>query len=905
MKSKLILSQLLLPTVILLSASSAHADSAAWYVDAAGDWATDENWNSAAAPGATSGTTNTDTATFGSVVTADRIVTVDTGRNISVIDFNANGKLFTLSGGSLVLSSGGTIKTSGSGATHNADTISTPITLANADAATSGTLSILGLSTNAERGLVVSGGITGAATEGASTLTLGGTTVSSTAIQQNKITGDIANGLGGGTLAVEKTGTGLWILEGAKTFSGGLTVREGELRIATSAAAAGSGPITLGDTTGTAPTTFTVGSTITPTNALTVASGSSGIKTLTVGNVGTPGFNGAITLYDSLTVSVTTANATNTNFTLGGVSGISLNANTLKLLVAPINSNAITTTITVNKAVSGTGALAIIGTGNNSNATRAVTLNGTNSYTGGTTVGVTSSGTDKSLTLNVGGNQSAANGGWTLNAATPNSITYTVNFLSGSTIGVAAGKDMSMLNGGAAKALNVAGTVTTAGTGNLNIRGNSTLTLDSGANWTQNGGFINIQPQNSSTNAVMTVNSGASFTYAGANNINLAKSNSGTNQGSATLNLSGGTFTTGKSFNNSAAATASTGTTNLNFSTGGTLKLSSSIPSLIIQGSTPFNVTTGTDGGIIDTNNFSTALNVGVAGLGGLTKAGAGTLTLNVANTYAGATTVSSGTLTLGVTDCLADTSNVSIGTGTLDVGAGFTDTVGTLDCTGAATIQLGAGATLVFADSSLQDWTGGSLNITGDFVPGDLGSLNFGSSTGLSESQLLQITASAWTNFDLDDNGYLTASPIGGASGYDAWATGDEPFDGDANGDGVQDGLAFLLGAATPATHALGLLPTVTQSGGNLVMNFNCLPVSARGGAIFKVEYSTNLASWTTTTGVVPDADNAIPDNNVTFEVTAGPAGPPALNSVTATIGSAAAAGSGKFFARLKAVTP
>jgi autotransporter-associated beta strand protein len=898
MKSKLILSQLLLPTVILLSASSAHADSAAWYVDAAGDWATDGNWNSAAAPGATSGTTNTDTATFGSVSSADLIVTVDTGRNISVIDFNANDKVYTLSGGSLVLSSGGTIKTSGAGATHNADTISTPITLANADAATSGTLSILGESTNVLRGLVVSGGITGASTEGASTLTLGGTTVSATGVQQNKITGDIANGLGGGTLAVEKTGTGLWILETAKTFTGGLTVREGELRIASNAAAAGSGPITLGDTTGTAAATFTIGSSITPTNALTVATGSSGIKTLRCGNVATPRYNGAITLNDPLTIEGTST-VNNTNFELAGASGISLNADTLTLRLATANSS-ISNKITVTKAVSGTGAIAIIGAGTiSTTTTRVVALNGTNSYTGGTTVGITSGGSDRSLTVDVSGDQSAANGGWTLNAATPNNITYTVNFLSGSTIGVAAGKHIDLVNGNCTKALNVAGTVTTAATGNLNVRGNSTLTLDSGANWTQNGGFINIQPSNSGFSSVMTVNSGASFTYAGANNINLAKATS-TGNGSATLNLSGGTFTTRRGISNALAGTG-TGTSNLNFSNGGTLKLSASIPSLITQGSTPFNVTTGTGGGIIDTNNSSTALDVGISGVGGLTKAGAGTLALNVANTYAGATTVSSGTLTLGVTDCLADTSNVLIAAATLDVGAGFTDTVGTLKCTGTATIKLGTGATLVFADSNLEDWTDGSLNITGDFTHT---SIKFATSGGLSAGQLavISVNGSGAGSYTLDPSGYLVG---GSGTPYENWATGDEPFDGDANGDGVQDGLAFLLGAATPGTHALGLLPTVTQSGGNLVLNFNCLPVSARGSAIFKVEYSTNLASWTTTTNVVPDETNAVPDNNVTFVVAAGPAGPPALNSVTATIDTAAAAGSGKFFARLKAVTP
>ncbi len=693
-------SKLFLPSLILLAASSAHAASAAWNVTTGGNWATAGNWTPAAAPGATSGTTNTDTATFGDVTIAARIVTVDTGRNISVIDFNANDYKYNLSGGSLILSSGGIIRTSGAGNTHDADTISSSITLANANAATSGTLSILGLSSNAERGLLISGGITAAATAGTSTLTLGGTTVSSVGTRQNKITGDIADGSGGGTLAVEKSGTGLWILEGAKNFSGGLTVRAGDLRLAGHVAAAGTGSITLGDTTGSANATLGLNNSIAPTNALTVAAGSSGTKTLTSGNVGAPGYNGAITLNDSLTVAVTTTNETSTNFTLGGASGISLNANTLKLLVAPttITANPITFTITVNKAVSGSGAVEIIGTGTNTNATRIVAINGTNTYTGGTSVGAT--GTDKALTVNVSGDQSAANGGWTIGTLAASTVT----FQSGSTIGVASGKNIELANGGAAKALIVAGTVTTSTFGNLNIRGNSTLTLDSGANWTQNGGFINIQSQASSTSAVMNVNSGASFTYAGPNNINLAKATA-TASGSATLNLSGGTFTTGRAFSNSAAGTGS-GSTNLNFSSGGTLKLSDDIGSLISVGT---NVSTGTGGGIIDTNGFDTALGVGVSGAGGLAKAGEGSLSLAGTNTYLGDTTVSAGTLY--VTGSLSS-SAVTVDADATIGGNGGSGTLGNgLTIAAGGSLDL-TGATLGSNSTGILSLTGGSLTL-------------------------------------------------------------------------------------------------------------------------------------------------------------------------------------------------
>jgi len=90
-------------------------------------------------------------------------------------------------------------------------------------------------------------------------------------------------------------------------------------------------------------------------------------------------------------------------------------------------------------------------------------------------------------------------------------------------------------------------------------------------------------------------------------------------------------------------------------------------------------------------------------------------------------------------------------------------------------------------------------------------------------------------------------------------------------------------------------------------VLTFDCLPSGARGTAELRVEHSSDLGigdPGLATVDQVPDADDPTADNGVTFTVVAGPFGPPATNTVTATIGSGEAA-AGKLFGRLKAVKP
>jgi hypothetical protein len=116
-----------------------------------------------------------------------------------------------------------------------------------------------------------------------------------------------------------------------------------------------------------------------------------------------------------------------------------------------------------------------------------------------------------------------------------------------------------------------------------------------------------------------------------------------------------------------------------------------------------------------------------------------------------------------------------------------------------------------------------------------------------------------------------------------------------DTNGDGISNGLAFLLSAANPNANALGLLPEVTEDNGNLVLNFSMLNAAARGTAALSIEHSSDLGigdAWEA--ALVPDVDNTI--NDVVFDIEGrGPL------DMEATIPSSKAV-AGKLFGRLKA---
>ena len=321
-------------------------------------------------------------------------------------------------------------------------------------------------------------------------------------------------------------------------------------------------------------------------------------------------------------------------------------------------------------------------------------------------------------------------------------------------------------------------------------------------------------------------------------------------------------------------------------------------------------------------------------GLGyGFTKAGAGSLTLSATNTYTGATTVSNGTLL--VEGSLAAGSAVTVNGGTLGgsgtIGGSVTVVAGSIapgTSSGAATglLTVSGDANLAIGSLAIDiDDTktpkcdtlavGGALDITNAtlhlavtgtaaetvYVIASYGSLTAPGTFASVTATGMNVPADYSIDYNYNGEKKIALVKAGSTSPYETWAGAGVAFTADANSDGVANGLAWILGAASPSANGLAVLPTSGTAGGNLVLTFDCLSAANRGAALLKVQYSKDLGItdlWTAHEAAVPGAVGISDVGNVHFVATTNGD----LIHIVATIPASGASASGSLFGRLTA---
>jgi len=165
------------------------------------------------------------------------------------------------------------------------------------------------------------------------------------------------------------------------------------------------------------------------------------------------------------------------------------------------------------------------------------------------------------------------------------------------------------------------------------------------------------------------------------------------------------------------------------------------------------------------------------------------------------------------------------------------------------------------FAGTVIFGGTGGFTGTSASFAAGVL--------TGISVTP--GVAGSNLTFTVSDGSGHSGSVTIASIlSPYVTWSGG-AAFDADANGDGMKDGLAWILGATGPSGSMQGKLPLASSSGGNLRMTFRCLKSTARGAAVLKLQSSSDLGlsdPWTSHEASVPESSSTV--NGVLFTISA-----------------------------------
>jgi autotransporter-associated beta strand protein len=343
----------------------------------------------------------------------------------------------------------------------------------------------------------------------------------------------------------------------------------------------------------------------------------------------------------------------------------------------------------------------------------------------------------------------------------------------------------------------------------------------------------------------------------------------GVTAGSATVNVRGGSLYLG----GSGLVRTGTPTTNIN--------LQSGILGAKANWSTTVPLTLSTGGNIAiqaeDASGtpFDITLAGAIGGNGGFTKTGTGRLTLGAANTFGGAVNVNGGVLdvagSIGAgTDLAVNTGGTLAGAGAVNRSAVLNDG-GTLTPGGAVPGSMLSGTTLLWhggGTAAFDLGTGNTLALSGALTRGDEGMFHVNIDPGTAPAPGVPYTLATFASTDFATGDFSVSGLVGFLGGilvlptsmeliavtdgpsavFDLWgylnalADGQRGFEDNPAGDGIQNGLKFLLGLDPNAATAQEISATTVNVGGT---NYPAITFRRRedlGGVVGDVLVSASL---------------------------------------------------------------
>jgi len=601
---------LLAAALLGLLAPRLNAAIETWQSATGGDWSNTGNWSNATVPGNTSTTNNADTAIFNSSPAIPSVGLAE-NYNLEFITFaSTSAGSFTIGqtsgGGSLLLTSGGTIQIANSVTQQVTETIDAPIVL-------EGAYTFTDAGTGVGTSLAFAGGISGAFN-----LTLNGA-------NNGSISGTITTGAG----ALIKSGIGTWALSGANTNTGSTTVTAGALQLNFNAAGApasnilnnAGGALILGGGAGVAANYLGPDG-----GTLNVNGASSGATAQTIASLT---LNGGLN-----TVSITNNGASTNTLTFTSAT-LTRNLNGAVDFISPANTEIALGATSV--ASLGTWAFYGSGAAENYAATVSGSVGAIAGQVSATGINNITAAATNYTYVSPGANDTSL----TTGTATGNTAVF--NNASAQTITLAANTGLS-LNG----FLNTNAPLTVAGAGNLVIGSNKEFVIGGAGNVTISTPIVN----NSGGASGLTNASTGVVTLSGANTF------------SGTTNLDTGTLVITNPLalqNSNVAINTANG---LGFATGVDTATVATLSgtyneTLVDAGNNPVTLTIGN-------NNTASTYNGTYSGPGGaLVKVGTGTIIMDGLSTnFAGGTVVQAGYLD----QATADTNN-PLGSGPITLG--------------------------------------------------------------------------------------------------------------------------------------------------------------------------------------------------------------------------------------------